>query len=1056
MEDSTTLRTGVFGNERVPVQDLSAPAPGGTPATLDGPRVPLTDTTVAGDRGFNTARAEREARAVRPDSTILEGIGAAVNSWDTTRLVRRLARPRFDGEDKINQGEYLDQVPMVLSEDEREYFLDVGKGVKSAQYALEQIKDRRTSAEVAGDHPVVGMATAFVDPLWLVVPPSMKLGKVSPVAGRAVSAVSGAAVAAGVTAAGEGPVADSEIVLSALMNGAAAAALYKPGKGLVQVDPEFPTKQLDESIKASQQGTQAASKPHFVRTAPEEWVDVPVPATATEAARIDRVKVRDAVWEEVPKELQPGAVTSTPEAIVAAVDTALDQGARSRGIGEKLQWNMHKTMSGYGPVGKKIADLIYDNNSDLSLTSMESHRESILDSLRTHQFEYEDTMRSAMAQSGAGLDKMVNPFTSRQAYAVQQRIEKEVQRELFRREQFSRQNIPITSDGVPTHITKMADQLDALHKRALAEMKAAGVAGAEDLLERPGYMNRKWSSVAIDQTMDRLEAMGLTRDAAHGRIVDLVALAVRRANGMDQKLAKQVAGSVVDRALRKGYFEDSVFNAPANGGQMKELRDILKGGGMSHTDIERALEVLRVQSDDAGKAGFLKHRLDLDYKATMRVGNEEVSIMDLIDTRVSTIVDQYTQRVATNAALARKGLRTASDIEALREELLHSVSLEQRADARDLFDNTMAHLRGDPAGAKINEKFRLLQSYGRTISLAWSGLWQLTEYANAMGEYGLRKSLKYAAQEIPGFKQLMRPSKEEARSLNNVLAEHSVNSMRLRPFLAKFEDGFEMDTTSALQLSAQTAGQLVPYANAMKFVHHAQAKAVGNLILDRVDMAVRGNEKARAALAKYGLESPVMDKLAGEIKAHGFNVDAWDDAVWAQARPAFGKMMDATVLKGRLGDVPAFAAFDNVGKFLFTYRTFVLTAHNKVLAGKIERDGAGAVGLVMLYQFPLALAAVQAQATVKGEGMLDKDKLVKKALGQMGGLGLFSEPLKWAMGESNAVGAPGLIPLDRGVKLFSNTLQGDGKTAGSTLATMLPVISAVPFVNGMAQQIKEK
>ena len=56
-----------------------------------------------------------------------------------------------------------------------------------------------------------------------------------------------------------------------------------------------------------------------------------------------------------------------------------------------------------------------------------------------------------------------------------------------------------------------------------------------------------------------------------------------------------------------------------------------------------------------------------------------------------------------------------------------------------------------------------------------------------------------------------------------------------------------------------------------------------------------------------------MDKLAAEIKAKGFDVDQWDDAVWAEVRPAFAKMMDASVLRGRLGDIPAFAAFDPVG-----------------------------------------------------------------------------------------------------------------------------------------------
>ena len=241
----------------------------------------------------------------------------------------------------------------------------------------------------------------------------------------------------------------------------------------------------------------------------------------------------------------------------------------------------------------------------------------------------------------------------------------------------------------------------------------------------------------------------------------------------------------------------------------------------------------------------------------------------------------------------------------------------------------------------------------------------------------------------------------------------------------------------------------------MKFVHHHQARVVGNLILDRVEMAAKGNTKAREALEKYGLGLHVMDKLAAEIKAKGFDVDQWDDAVWAEVRPAFAKMMDAAVLKGRLGDIPAFAAFDPVGKFIFTYRTFVLAAHNKVLAGGLERNGAAAVGLVLMYQMPLALAAVQAQSVIRGEGTLDSDDLVKKAIGQMGGLGLFSEPLKWATGESNAVGAPGLIPIDRGVKLFQSGINLDAGQGASTALTMLPVISAIPFIRGMAQQIKE-
>ena len=1158
--------TGPFGSSvNTAIPEVTDPALLGGAVQSDGPRVSVTDETVKGDRGFSEARQARDARAQREDSGILVGIGAAINTWDTTRLIKRLGRPTFDDDTPINQHEYLENTPLVLTEDEREYFLDVGRGVKSAQYAMDQITDRRQAAAVMGDHPVVGLATSFADPLWLAVPPALRLGKVAPKAGRVISGVTAGALGAGVTAAGEGPVSDTEIALSLVLNSAAGAALYKPGKGLVRADADFPTKAVDDVLAAAEQGAQASVKPRYRLVEAEKWEEVDIPeqpakfefqeirspeldnakpgysyqskkfavefdnpldkaayivagkskahqaildwavqtSGLTEAqligrgeairadlkvraksspegkisagpspfefkprvkqvkvadavpARKERRKVQDAKWEEVPQELQPGAVNTEPKAVVQAVETALGQESRARGLGAKLMWNMHKTMQGFGAAGKKVADILYDNNSDLGITSMESHREAILSNLRTKQFEYEDLMRQEMAAQGASLFKMVNPLTSREAYAVQARIEREVQRELFRREQFQRQGLPLTTEGVNPKIAAMADKLDELHKQALSEMKAAGVEGAENVLERAGYMNRKWNSAKIDDTIARLEKQGLTREQAHAKVTGLVSLALRRANSMDKKLADQVGQAIVDRALRKGYFEDSVFNAPAGEGQLKELRDILKESKMPHDEIERALNVLRVASDDAGKAGYMKHRMDLDYRATMRIGSENISIMDLIDSRVSTIVDQYVQQVATNSAFARKGLRKRSDIEALREELLHDVPMEKRKEAADLFDNTVAHYRGDPAGAKVNDKFRLLQSYGRTISLAWSGLWQMTEYATAMGEYGLAKTLKYAAQEMPGFKSLMRPDRETARSLNNVLAEHSSASLRLRPFIARFEDGYEMDMGNALQLSAQSWGQMVPYANAMKFVHHHQARVVGNLILDRVEMAAKGNTKAREALEKYGLGLHVMDKLAAEIKAKGFDVDQWDDAVWAEVRPAFAKMMDASVLKGRLGDIPAFAAFDPVGKFIFTYRTFVLTAHNKVLAGGLERNGAAAVGLVLMYQMPLALAAVQAQSVIRGEGALESDDLVKKAIGQMGGLGLFSEPLKWATGESNAVGAPGLIPIDRGVKLFQSGINLDAEQGASTALTMMPVISAVPFIRGMAQQIKE-
>lgn len=1083
MVDSTQIR-GPFGSERLPVPNILEGEGQPAPAALhDGPRVPINDEVLSDQPGFREARAARDARAQREDASVLETIGAAMSTWDTTRLIQRLGRPSFD-EDRtgFNIHEALQQVPMVLSEDELEYMTSVGKGPQSFQYALDQVKSLRQAQEVVGDSPLVGTLTMFADPLWLAIPPAVRLGKASAVAGRAVSGVAGGAIAGGVTAFKEGPVADEDIALSMVLGSAAGVAFYKGGK-LVQKYPDFPKEEAVQAVQDIQAAkVTAQAKPRYKLVSPEVWEEIQIPPKEAtfkweqagvdstgkprmrrvldqpaEPARTERRKVKEAVWEEVPQELSPAvAPTVDAKTIVQATEKALVQESKARGLGSKLMWNMHKTMEGFGPVGKKVADMLYDNNSDLSKNSLESHREAILSDLRRHQYEYEDLMRQTMAARGFGTWKMVNPFTSREAYAAQRQIELDVQRELFRREQSARLGRPVKDAGVPREIAEMADKIDELHKRALKEMQAAGVEGAENLLERPGYLNRRWSSASMEDIVTRMEGKGIPREKTLTKLTDMVSLSLRRANPrMDGKIAKQIGSAIIDRAMRKGVFEDSVFNAPGSPSVMAEMRDILTSSGLSHADVERALDVLRVSTDEAGKQSFMKHRLDLDYRAQVRIGDETISVMDLIDNRVSSILDQYTKRVATSTAFARMGLVRPSDIENLRTELMKSVPIGKREEAKELFDNTLAHFRGDPAGAKVNDKFRLYQAYGRAISLAWSGLWQVTEYANAAAEYGLRKTLKYAAQEIPGFKGIMSPDKATARSLQNVLADHSVQSLRLRPFIARFEDGYDMNMGSAMQLSSQPMGALVPYANAMRYVHHHQAKLVGNLILDRVDQAARGNKEAAENLRKYGLESHVMDKLSQEVKKHGFNVDAWDDEVWAAARPAFAKMMDASVLKSRLGDIPAFAAFDQVGKLLFTYRTFVLTAHNKVLAGGLERNGAAALGLVLMYQLPLTLAAVNAQSVVRGEGLLSEEDMVKRALGQMGAIGLFSEPLKWVTGESNSVGATYLIPADRGVQLFQSAVNADADRAASTTMSLLPVLSTSPFFRGMADQIKE-
>jgi len=612
----------------------------------------------------------------------------------------------FENEKDFNLTEFVDRIPLQLSDDEADY-LKGTQSSKEAQFKYEHIQEVRQRQQAVGDNPFTAMAgTLMGDPTLLLG--TALTGGVGAVAGagrvgRVAAGAANAAATAGSIVAGEGPYSTSDLITNSLMNGAAGAWAYKPGKGLVKKDPDFPDEELTRLATGVQQDLAGQ-----------------------------------------------GAKLSAKEAATLA-DKEI---SRSASFGENIQWNIRKTMSGYGPVGKKIADTLFDNNSDLSLTSMESHRQVIRQELTSMQRGYEDSMRAAMAEDGFGIWGGIR--SPRQAAAAQANIESAVQQELWRREQMQRLGRPIQDSTVAPRITKMADQLDDLHARALKELKAAGVNGAEELSQKAGWHHRKWSSSKMEDAMEKFKALGLDDAQARTQLTKLVGLSIRRGSeNISKELADDMGQAVVSRAMRKGYFEDNILSGGATEGMLKEVRDMLHHEGIRGPRAERVLDVLRTNTDEVGKEGFLKHRVDLDYRAAVPVNGSLVRVTDLLDNRLTHTVDQYLDGVSTQAALARKGIRSQSDVAAMRTDLLHDIKdPNKRREAANLFDQSMNHFYGRPVGQEMHAAMRNMGAYGRMISLANSGLWQTTEYATMIGKYGVLKTVKAAMQELPSMRTL--------------------------------------------------------------------------------------------------------------------------------------------------------------------------------------------------------------------------------------------------------------------------------------------------------------
>jgi len=731
----------------------------------------------------------------------------------------------------------------------------------------------------------------------------------------------------------------------------------------------------------------------------------------------------------------------------------LDKLGSKEYVGSRISWSLHKSMASFGTVGRRIADLLVDNPLDMRGDSVVSQARAVRADFTSLQFEYEDLLSKELAARGAGVFQRIG--NTRKGIEVQQGIEKELQLEMLHRERNTRLGRATPSKSKPV-IVAMADKLDNLYRTALKEMQAAGVRGADAVAESSGYFSRRWDISNITEAKNKLIAMGRTPEEADNLLIGMVQSGLRQANGWDAELSRDVAKAILDRADRKGFFEDSAFRHHVGNEAAKEVRDILKEAGISGKRLQRAMDVLTGVVDEAGKLSNLKRRLDIEMKAGIALPDGSVlTVADLIASDITRGTEAYLDQVAGRIALARKGLPDVSDAGALRDELSRSIpTVAERGEAVKLFDETMNSIMGRPTGEDLPAAMRNLQAVTRMVGLASSGLWQLTEYAVVMARFGGIRTLKYAMKEA-SFAAVRRADYKTSQQLVDVLSRNASIDIRIRPFINRMEDNFDVPMSNVVQAKLMQAQQLVPYINAQKYVQTHQARVVANLVVDTFSRAGKGDQKAIEVLAGYGLEPHIMTRIQAELADAGMDTAKWSDSTWAAVRGPLTKMMDDSVLRNRTGEIPAFAQFSQVGKFIFTFRSFVLGAHNKVLAGTISRDGIAGLGLIVLYQFPMSLLAVQANAAIQGKEIKDDEELVAKAFGQMGSIGLFSELFGVATGQKEQFGAPGMIAIDRAYKLVGDVASGDTGQALSGALQAVPLISIFPTIRAVGEAFKE-
>lgn len=1009
----TNIDPSTYGARQLP---YTAPEPtGSVGVSTDDPTATRDSFPASGLMGTDANRvalASQSAGANAAEANTIQAVGAAITGWSVVSAYEAVTKQSQARQPGYSGGDALNYVPFQLDDSERK-FISEAVNPQDTESRIRRVQDGRIAMQAASGNAIATFLTAAVDPGMLAMDAAglgfahmARLGKVA--AGTAAAA--GNAALGAVQSTVDPNVQAKDVAINAMLSGLGTALAFRGNKGF---DPDFPTPELQRHL--------------------DEFQGPPKPGAAADRSAIDLV---------------PAEVTR-------------DVG---KSFMSRLEWSVSKSM---GKIDAGIRDLLV-SSTDLTKTSVEDVKRANEAHIRSGQYKMENLVLDELANRGAGLVSRLNPFSSK-AMDTQKALTREIKLELLRREELTRQGKAITFDNVNPAVKAIADAHDSVMREAASMMKNSKVLGAEALETKPGWFSRRWNSAKMTDLEQGFMAKGMTAEKAHQQVVKLIGFSIRRANpSMDAQTAYDVGASIVARAKRKGYFEDSVFETNQGNKVMAEVRDALKDSGITGDRAKRVMQILEGHNDEVGKPGFLKHRIDLDYRAGITGPDGKVfQVHELIDDNVLHTADRYIEGVSAQSAWAQMGVATESQLDDLRARFVRASGGPETQAAKDaaaLFDNVVASIDGRPQGVNLTDGWRMFQQLNRMVSLRNSGVYQLSEYATAMAEFGVLKTLKYAAGTMSeyNFFRSGKATADEASRLGRIIGEVGHQDVRIRPYIHRFEDNFEVGANEAAHLRIQAGAQLVPYLNGMKFVHHHQATMVGRLIEDRIVQAAKGNVKAQAALERYGIKGQVLEKLRHEVNTNGTSIDKWSSGAWEAVRPSMAKMMDESVLRARIGDMPAFAQFDPVGKFVFSFRSFILTAHNKLLVGRSEREGMIGLATLLAYQYPLAVMATALQNQLAGKKELTDKELVAKSVANMGSIGLLSEPVAIVTGERRSAGAPGIILADRVVKAAGLASQaaftdkGDSGKAAAAALDLVPLL-AIPYpVQHMAEHLKTK
>lgn len=396
-----------------------------------------------------------------------------------------------------------------------------------------------------------------------------------------------------------------------------------------------------------------------------------------------------------------------------------------------------------------------------------------------------------------------------------------------------------------------------------------------------------------------------------------------------------------------------------------ELIMAMRNSGIDDASIQKFLaENQHVQSGLGSSSTVFKSRSRFNMTKEYTVDGMTFKMADIMETNISGLMQGYTNRMSGRVGMQMAGVGSITNLAKMIDE---SALNAPRPDLwRKTMDDTVTHLLGGFSGEQAPEFMRAAGNFASATMLKNSGLYQITDTALAMKEFGMTRVLQSLVKE-PWFKEMkvIGESKDLSSRLDSILRGGVQKDTKFRFLHTYADDNYDLMSAGSLYNVSQNLGQGAQYANGMHHVHRMQVNMNAGIIADEIKQMLKGDAKAIKRLQEFGLDLDDAKAMREAYKKGGDN-SLLPFELQMKLEVVGVRAMDYVVQQIRTGETSAFAQFSGIGKAIVGYQSFVLAATNKILRRHTANGDYGGLVLLMAHQYPLMIMMTAAKYGLDG------------------------------------------------------------------------------------------